>query len=163
MSPSIVSGRVVEKAIVSFEPTTGYVNVQKCPSTSSWNTSSSATAVCRIRVPVDEPLAAVDQAVGEQLEERAADGERADVVEREPRPPPVAACPILLELVEDPLFVGVLPFPDAVDERLAADVVPRQPLFFEHPPFDDRLRGDAGVVGARHPQGFDIPASAASG
>ncbi len=35
---------------------------------------------------------------------------------------------------------------------LAAQVVPRLAFFFPQPPFDDRLRGDAGVVGAGHPE-----------
>ena len=37
------------------------------------------------RVPVHQPLAAVDQALAEQVEERLADGPRAAFVEREAR------------------------------------------------------------------------------
>ena len=49
------------------------------------------------------------------------------------------------------------------DERLAAEVVAGLLLFLEQPLLDDRLGGDAGVVGAGHPEGVDSPASAASG
>ncbi len=107
------------------------------------------------RVPVDEPLAAIDQAVLEHLEERMPDGLRADVIEREANASPVAAGSDRLELADDAFFVGVLPFPDAFDESLAADVVAGEPLFFVHPAFDDRLRGDAGMIGAGHPEGLE--------
>ena len=40
-----------------------------------------------------------------------------------------------------------------VDQLLAAQVVAGLLFLFEQPPFDDRLRGDAGVVGAGHPHG----------
>ena len=103
-------------------------------------------------VPVDQPLASVDQAVAEELEERTADGSRANVVECEPHASPIAACSEHFLLADDPLFELVFPFPDAFDERLAADVVSRQLFFFEHSPLDDRLRGDAGVIGAGHPE-----------
>ena len=43
------------------------------------------------RIPVDEPLAAVDQSIGEQLEEGPANGPGTHLVESEASPSPVAA------------------------------------------------------------------------
>src|SRR5262249_39557021 len=104
------------------------------------------------RVPVDEPLAAENEAVLEELEERPAYGPRADIIEREPRSPPVAACAELPELIENAGLVFVPPFPDTRNERFAADVMPGLPLFLEHPALDNGLRGDSGMVGPGHPE-----------
>ena len=105
-------------------------------------------------IPIHQPLPAVDQPVAKHAKERPPDCPRADRVQREPRPPPIARGTDPGQLREDPLLVGVLPVPNAVDQLLAANVVPGQTLLFEHSPFDDRLRRDAGVVGAGHPQRF---------
>ena len=103
-------------------------------------------------VPVDQPLAAKDLARLEQVEKRAAHGARAQLIEGEPGPLPVAGAAHQPELAQDPLLVLVLPGPDALDQRLAAQVVPGFLLFLEQPLLDDRLGGDAGVVGAGHPE-----------
>ena len=47
---------------------------------------------------------------------------------------------------------SLLPLPDALDELFAAEIVPAFLFFFQQPPLDDRLRGDAGMIGAGHPQ-----------
>ena len=76
------------------------------------------------RVPVHQPLAAVDQPLLEQVEERAAHGPRRTMSSSVNRVPlPVAAAAHLLELAEDSRLVFVLPFPDALDQLLAAQVV----------------------------------------
>ena len=103
-------------------------------------------------VPVDQPLAAEDLAGLEQVEERPPDGARADRVEREPGAVPVARAAHEPELAQDALLVLVLPGPDPLDERRAAEVVAGLLLFLEQPLLDDRLGGDAGVVGAGHPE-----------
>jgi len=104
------------------------------------------------RVPVDQPLTAVDQAFLEETEERVAHGPRADRIEREAGPLPVAATAHLLELAEDAGFVGLLPPPDPLDEPRAAQLVPRELLLDQQAALDDGLGGDARVVGARHPK-----------
>ena len=116
----------------------------------------------QISVPVHQTLTAIDQAVAEHLEERPAHGFAADIVQRKPDTSPVAAGTDLFELIQNAAFVVILPLPDAFDESVATDVVARQFFFFQHAAFDDRLSGDAGVIGARHPQGHSCPASAAS-
>ena len=79
-------------------------------------------------------------------------GARVAVVEREALAPPVARGAESLELPEDAAAVLVLPLPDA------ARRIPRgrghgvvRPSFADL--LDHGLRGDAGVVGARHPEG----------
>ena len=103
-------------------------------------------------VPVDEPLAAADEPLFEEPEERLADSPGALVVEREPHPVPVATGPHVAELPENPLLILLLPCPDPLDELFAAEIVAGEFFLLEQPPLDDRLRGDAGVVGARHPE-----------
>ena len=107
------------------------------------------------RVPIDQPLAAIDFAFLEEVEKRFAHRPRADLVERESGPLPVATTAHLLQLADDAGFVVVLPLPDAFDEPFAAQFVPAELLLAEQPPLDDRLRGDAGMIGARHPKGLE--------
>ena len=104
------------------------------------------------RVPVDQPLAATDEALLEEPEERLADGPGALVVEREPHPIPVATGPHVAKLPEDPLLILLFPGPDPLDEFFPAEVVAGEFFFLEQSAFDDRLRGDARVVGAGHPE-----------
>ncbi len=104
-------------------------------------------------VPVDEALASENLAGLEEVEEGAADGLRADVVEGEAGAGPVARAAHELELAEDAGFVLVFPGPDAFDEGVSAEVVAVLLFFLEDAALDDSLGGDAGVVGAGHPEG----------
>ena len=106
-------------------------------------------------VPVHQPLAAIDQPVAEHLEERMPHRPGALRIEREAGPLPIAGAAHFLELAEDPLFVVVLPLPDAGHEPLAAQLVPAELFLLQQAAFDHGLRGDARVVGARHPQGLE--------
>ena len=154
VSPSIVSGRVVAMCRTSpvGEPATGYLIVQRWPGDFLVIDLVVGHGRAELGVPVDQPLAAKDLARLEQVEERAADGARADLVEGEPGPLPVARAAHQAELAQDPLLVLVLPGPDSLDQGLAAQVVPGLLLFLEQPLLDDGLGGDAGVVGAGHPE-----------
>ncbi len=107
------------------------------------------------RVPVHEPFAAIDFALLEEVEERLADRPGADLIEREPGPLPVATTAHLLQLADDAGFVVGFPLPDAIDQARAAQLVPAELLLAQQPSLDDRLRGDAGMVGAGHPQGLE--------
>ena len=64
---------------------------------------------------------------------------------------PVDAVAELAHLAEDPAAGLLLPLPDPLDERLAAEVVPGQALLGELA-LDDVLGGDAGVVHAGQPE-----------
>ena len=105
-----------------------------------------------MRAPVDDALAAVDQALVVQLLEHVVDGLVAALVHREAQAVPVAGRTELLELLDDAAAVLVLPGPGALEELLAADFLLRDALLAHR--FDDfRLRRNRRVVGARQPQG----------
>ena len=96
VSPSIVSGRVV--AIVTCVGSPGLRvdhRIAEVPEVAlrsvSLNDFVVADGRLQERVPIHQPLAAIDQAVLEQAEERLPHGARTDVVEREPRALPIAA------------------------------------------------------------------------
>ena len=103
------------------------------------------------RVPVDEPLAAVDEAVLVQPDERFQHGGRKAFVHREALARPVAGRAEPAHLVRDRRAGFLLPRPDALGELLAADVPPRLALRLQLL-LDDDLRRDAGMVGAELPQ-----------
>ena len=108
----------------------------------------------KVRVPVHQPQAAANQAVGEHAIEGGADGPRASFVQREAGAGPVARASDAFELFEDKVAATFAPGPDAFDEAVAADVVAGFALLLEHPPLNHRLGGDAGVVGAGQPEGL---------
>ena len=105
--------------------------------------------------PVDQPLPPVDQAVLMKPDEHLAHGLRQAVVHREPQPVPVARRAQPFELLDDRAAGLRFPVPHPLDEPVAAELVARgafrQQLLLHHV-----LRGDACMVGPRHPQG--VPA-----
>jgi hypothetical protein len=108
----------------------------------------------RNRAPVDHPLAAVDQAFLEQLDEHVAHPLRVFRVHGEALARPVAGATEALELVDDDVAVLVLEIPDALEELVAAEVAAGQLFLLAQLALDLRLGGDAGVVGAGQPQHF---------
>ena len=103
-------------------------------------------------IPVHQALAAVNEALLEQVEEGVAHGLRANRVQREALTAPVTADAQALELLGDAGFVFVFPFPDAFHQRVAADVVAGLVFVLEKALFDDCLRGDTRMVRTRNPQ-----------
>ncbi len=101
--------------------------------------------------PVHEAAVAVDVAALVQAQEHLDHGPRVVVVHREPLAPVVHRRAEPLVLLDDHRAGLRAPLPDLVDERLAADLLARQALRGQLP-LDDRLRGDARVVGAGLPQ-----------
>ncbi len=101
--------------------------------------------------PVDDALGAVDQAVVEELLEDGLDGLGQALVHGEALTGPVDAVAEAAHLAEDLAAVLFLPLPDALDERLAAQVVAGLALLGELL-LDLVLGGDAGVVHAGQPQ-----------
>ena len=103
------------------------------------------------RAPVDDPLGPVDQLVVEQPLEDRLDGPGQPLVHREPLTGPVHAVAEAAHLAEDAAAVLGLPLPDALHERLAAEVVAGQAVLGELA-LDHVLGRDAGVVHARQPE-----------
>ena len=106
-----------------------------------------------VRTPVDDAVAFVDQALFIQLAERLTHGLRAAIVHGEAAAVPVAGHAERLLLLDDAVAVLLFPRPDALEEFLAAEIVAGQALFLAQHLLDLDLRGDAGVIRARHPQG----------
>ena len=75
------------------------------------------------RAPVDDVVALVDEALVVELREHLGDGLRAALVEREALAPPVRRVAEHPLLVDDRTAVLALPLPDALDERLAPEVL----------------------------------------
>ncbi len=107
------------------------------------------------RIPVHEALAAVNQAVFEEAEERFTYGPRADVVHREALAAEIARAAHGLELVGDAFLVLVLPLLHERHELLAGVVLALLALLLHQSTLDHGLRGDAGVIGSGHPQRFE--------
>ena len=102
-------------------------------------------------IPVDHVLAAIDEPPLPQPHEGLAHRPRQPRVHREALTRPVATRADLLELPNDRPAVLLLPFPDMLQEFLAPDLTPVDPLLAQMP-FDQHLRRDAGMVGPREPE-----------
>ena len=100
-----------------------------------------------VRAPVDDPVRAVDPALVVEVDEEAHDGAHVVVVHREPLAPVVQRRADAPELEHDLAAVLAQPLPDALLERVAAEVLPRLSLGREVL-LDGVLRRDAGVVEA---------------
>ena len=111
--------------------------------------------------PVDQAVAAVDQALVVQVDEDRAHRQRRAGVHREALARPVGGDAEALVLREDARAVAVDELPRALQERLAADVAAVEPLGRQLA-LDQRVDGDRGVVDARAARASARPASAAS-
>ena len=103
------------------------------------------------RVPVDEALAAIDEAVVVQAHERFEHRGRQTFVHREALARPVGGRAQAPHLLRDGGAGFFLPRPHALDELFATEIVPRRALAGELL-LDDDLRRDARVIGADLPQ-----------
>ena len=104
------------------------------------------------RVPVDQALAAVDEALLEEAHEDLAHRRRQALVHGEALVFPVQGGAHAAQLAGDGAPGLLLPLPDALDEGRAAQIVAGLALLFQQP-FHHHLGGDAGMVRARLPQG----------
>ena len=108
---------------------------------------------CRLqhRIPVDQALAAIDQAFVVQPHEGFIDHRRQFVVHREVLVRPADAVAHAAHLARDGGARAVLPVPHLGDEILAPEIMARQAGILQLA-LDHDLRGDARVVGAGQPQ-----------
>ena len=104
------------------------------------------------RIPVDEPLAAIDQPFVIEANEDFQHRPGKPFVHGEAFARPVAGGTKPFQLVEDQPAGLVLPFPDAIDKGVAAHFAAARLLAFGELTLDDHLRGNAGMVHARLPQ-----------
>ena len=106
-----------------------------------------------MRVPVHQPLVAVDQALLVQVDEHFRDRLRQALVHREPLDRPVARGAQPLQLPLDRAAGLFLPRPDALQERLASHgAAVLVVAFLRQLALNHHLRRDARMVGARLPQ-----------
>ena len=106
-----------------------------------------------MRVPVDQPFAAIDQAFVIKIDENLEHGVVEVFIHGKGVAIPVTGCAKAFELVDNGRAVFLFPLPDLFNERLAAHVgAGWQALFGQHL-FDLQLGGDTGVVLSGLPQG----------
>ena len=103
------------------------------------------------RTPVDQAHRAVDEFLVVEIDEDFGHRLREAGVEREALAAPVARRAEASQLIEDAVAISLAPFPDAIDEGVAAELMTILALFREIL-LDRVLRGDAGVIGAGQPQ-----------
>ena len=103
------------------------------------------------RAPVDDVVALVDQAFVVELHEDLAHGGGQAFVHGEAQARPVHGSAQGADLVEDAVTVVFAPLPHALDEGFAAQVLTGL-AFLGQSALHHVLGGDAGVVGAGHPQ-----------
>src|SRR5262249_20071769 len=101
--------------------------------------------------PVDDVVTLVDQSLFPQPDENFAHRRRQPRIHREPLARPVAGCAKASQLPGNGAARLFLPLPDALDERLATQVLFRLALGGKLP-LDDVLRGDTRVIGPWHPE-----------
>ncbi len=102
--------------------------------------------------PVHHPLATVDQPLAVEINEDLLHLAGVGLVHCEALARPVAGGAEFLQLVDDDAAVLFLPYPDLLQEVLAAEVVPCLFLLLAELALDDSLGGDAGVVGPGKPE-----------
>jgi len=106
----------------------------------------------RPRVPVDEVVVAIDEALVVEVDEDLHDRLHVALVEREALVLVVHGEAQALELLDDRAAVLLAPLPDALDERLAPELLAARPLVLQGA-LDLLLGRDPGVVGAEDPLG----------
>ena len=103
------------------------------------------------RVPVNETLAAVDEAFVVETYKALGYSFRQTLVHRESFACPVTGAAEAAHLLCNRAARIGFPFPDLFQELFATQIVARDIITFQLP-FNHDLRGDAGVIGARLPQ-----------
>ena len=103
------------------------------------------------RAPVNDVRAAIDKALLVEADEGFPDGDRQVLAHREVFALPIDRVADPLHLFEDGAAVVLLPLPHAREKSFAAHLLAGC-AFAHHLAFDEHLRGDAGVVGARNPE-----------
>ena len=111
-----------------------------------------ADRALEMRVPVHQPLVAVDQLFLVQLDEHLAHGIGQPLIEGEPLATPVAGGTQAPKLIGDGAATLRLPLPDLGHKVVAAHVAAALIARLRQLAFHHHLGGDTGMVSARQPQ-----------
>src|SRR5207245_35580 len=103
------------------------------------------------RAPVDQSLAAINQAFFIQADEDFTDGAGEAFIEREAFARPVARRTAAPDMLQNDSAVLLRPAPDSLDEFLAAEVMTAF-AFFSQFPLDDVLRRNSRMIHAGKPE-----------
>ena len=152
VSPSSVSGRVVATTIPGPPPGSRIADVPEAPVDGARLHLEVAERGHAARAPVDDVVAAVDEALLVEGDEDLAHGARQPGVHREALAAPVEREAHQPELLQDLAAALLLPLPDALLELLAAEVLLLLALLRELA-LHHHLGGDARVVEARAARG----------
>ena len=106
----------------------------------------------QVTVPVDQTRSTKNQTVPEQVKKGPLDGSGTDGVHGKALAVPVTRTAHGLLLADNAGLVLLFPVPDALDQGLATNIMPRFAFQFEQALFHNRLRGDTGVIRSGHPQ-----------
>ena len=106
----------------------------------------------QLRVPIDEPLVAIDESFLVKRDEHLDHRARQTFIHRETFAAPIARRTEPLQLTRDGSARLLLPGPDALDEFFAPERAAIGFLTLHQLPLDDHLGRDTGVVGAGLPQ-----------
>src|SRR5918994_2171840 len=109
-----------------------------------------ADRALELRIPIDQALVAIGEATLVELDERVGDGAAEALVHGEALVGPVARPAEPPQLAGDRAARLLLPLPDMLEERLAADLRALDALAGEVA-LDDHLGGDPGMVHSDHP------------
>ena len=104
------------------------------------------------RTPVDQTVAAVNQALFIQIDESPDNSSAAALVQRKSLPLPVAGATQLSHLLLDRAAVFFLPGPSSLQKLFSAQIFLFLAFFLPDPVYDLDLRSYAGVIAARQPQ-----------
>ncbi len=103
-------------------------------------------------IPIDEVIAAVNEARIEHFFKHGAHGTVALFIHRKGKARPIAGTADFLQLAQNLRFALLFPFPDVGEELLARKIFSPFAHRRHQVAFDDRLRGDPRMVSPGHPQ-----------
>ena len=159
-SPNIVSGREVATTRPS-PPSAPGISHNNISRFLPWCSTSASDRGSAFRTPVDQTVAAVNQALFIQIDESPDDSSAAALVQRKSLSLPVAGAAQLLTCC-DRAAVFFLPGPGSLQELFSAQLFFFFAFFFPDLFHYFYFCGDAGVVGARNPECV-TPASCGNG
>ena len=103
-------------------------------------------------IPIHKSLTAANEPLLKKSQKCHPDGTGTLCVERKPHAFPITTRTEITQLPKNPRFILILPSPDPLDQCVTTEIVTRELFLFEQSPFDNGLRGNTSVIGARYPE-----------